>query len=157
MVRLPEYRQRVFDGQIAIEVETYIKALSEQKESESVELNVQINLVHFLVIIPPKIAISDHVGMIKIRTAIRVINRFKKLKSRPCWGNRLWACGYCVDTAGLDSDMIRKFVKRQEQKEKRPEQKELFGNETTGQLPFPLQRARRTSPSRGNSKSGPLV
>jgi putative transposase len=89
MVRVPKYRYRVFDGQIAIEVETCIKALSEQKEYEIVELNVQIDLVHFLVMVPPKISISDYVGMKKVRTAIRVFNRFKKLKSRPYWGNRL--------------------------------------------------------------------
>jgi len=41
-------------------------------------------------------------------------------------GNR--ARGYCVDTVGLDSDMIRKYVKYQERKEKRQEQKELFDN-----------------------------
>jgi REP element-mobilizing transposase RayT len=35
MVRVPGYRHRVLDGQIAIEVEMCIKALSEQKESEN--------------------------------------------------------------------------------------------------------------------------
>ena len=38
MVRVPRYRHRVLDGQIAIEVETCIKGFSEQKESEIVEL-----------------------------------------------------------------------------------------------------------------------
>jgi putative transposase len=76
--------------------------------------------------VPPKISISDYVGMIKGRTAIRVFNRFKKLKSKPYWGNKFWSRGYCVDTVGLDSDMIRKYVKYQERKEKRQEQKDLF-------------------------------
>jgi len=66
--------------------------------------------------VPPKISISDYVGMIKGRTAIRVFNRFKKLKSK----------SYCVDTVGLDSDMIRKYVKYQERKEQRQGQKGLF-------------------------------
>ena len=38
MVRVHKYRNRVFDGQIAIEVETCIKGFSEQNESEIVEL-----------------------------------------------------------------------------------------------------------------------
>ncbi len=78
--------------------------------------------------VPLKISISDYVGMIKGRTAIRVFDRFKKLKSKPYWGNRFWARGYCVDKEGLDSDMVRKYVKYQERKEKRTEQKELFDN-----------------------------
>ncbi len=63
--------------------------------------------------VPPKIAISDYLGMLKGRTAIRVFNKF-------------WSRGYCVDTVGLDSEMIRKYVKYQEQKERRFEQRDLF-------------------------------
>jgi putative transposase len=112
--------------QIGNEVSNCIRAFSEQKECEIVELNVQIDHVHLLVMVPPKISISDYVGMIKGRTAIRLFNRFKKLKTKPYWGNSFWAIGYCVDTVGLDSDMIRKYVRYQEQKEKLHEQKKMF-------------------------------
>lgn len=91
-----------------------------------IELNVQIDHVHMLVKVPPKISISDFMGIIKGRTAIRVFNKFKKLKNKPYWGNRFWARGCCVDTVGLDADMIRKYVKYQEQKEKQAEQRDLF-------------------------------
>ncbi|MDX9788720.1 MAG: hypothetical protein RBT11_18220 [Desulfobacterales bacterium] len=40
--------------------------------------------------------------------------------------NHLWAKGYCVDTVGLDADMIRKFVRYQEKKEQQVEQLQLF-------------------------------
>jgi len=40
------------------------------------------------------------------------------LKERPYWGNHFWAKGYCVDTVGVDAEMIRKYVKYQEEKEK---------------------------------------
>jgi REP element-mobilizing transposase RayT len=33
-------------------------------------------------------------------------------------GNHFWAKGYCVDTVDLDADMIRKYVRYQEEKEK---------------------------------------
>ncbi len=39
------------------------------------------------------------------------IIEFKRLKNKPYWGNKFWARGYCVDTVGLDSEMIRKYVK----------------------------------------------
>ena len=45
------------------------------------------------------------------------MSRFRKLKQKPCWGNHLWARGYRVDTAGLDVEMIRKYVRYQEKQE----------------------------------------
>ena len=126
LVWVPKYRYRVLNGDVGIEVQNCIRAFSEQKECKIIELNVQIDHVHLLVMVPPKISISDYMGMIKGRTAIRVFNKFKSLKSKPYWGNKFWSRGYCVDTVGLDSDMIRKYVKYQEQKERRVEQPNLF-------------------------------
>ena len=40
---------------------------------------------------------------------------------QPYWGNHFWAIGYCVDTVGLDTGMIRKDVKYQETKERESE------------------------------------
>jgi len=37
--------------------------------------------------VPPKISISDYMGIVKGRTAIRVFNRFRNLKKKPYWGN----------------------------------------------------------------------
>ncbi len=126
IVCVPKYRFRILNGEVGREVANCIRAFSEQKGCEIVELNVQIDHVHLLVKVPPKISISDFMGILKGRTAIRVFNKFKRLKSKPYWGNKFWARGYCVDTVGLDSEMIRKYVKYQEQKEKRTEQRDLF-------------------------------
>ena len=126
IVWVPKYRYKVLRGSIAVEVENCIRAFSEQKGCEVVELNVQPDHVHLLAMVPPKVSISDYVGILKGRSAIRVFNRFRKLKEKPYWGNKFWARGYCVDTVGLDAEMIQKYVKYQEKKEKVAEQRELF-------------------------------
>jgi putative transposase len=72
--------------------------------------------------IPPKISVSQYTGTIKGRTAIRILNKYKDLKQKPYWGNHFWSRGYCVDTVGLDREMIRKYIKYQEQKERKEEQ-----------------------------------
>ena len=126
IVWVPKYRFKILTGEVDKEVEICIRAFSEQKSCQVVELNVQVDHVHLLAMVPPKISISDYVGMLKGRTAIRVFNKFKRLKSKPYWGNRFWSRGYCVDTVGLNADMIRKYVKYQEKKEKRTEQRDLF-------------------------------
>jgi len=73
------------NGAIASEVGNFIRAFSEQKGCEIDELNIQIDHVHLLVMVPPKVSISGYVGTIKGRSAIRVFNRFKKLKDKPYW------------------------------------------------------------------------
>ena len=54
----PKYRFRILEGQIAKAVEGFIRAFSEQQECEIIELNVQPDHVHMLVMIPPKIVVS---------------------------------------------------------------------------------------------------
>ena len=126
IVWVPKYRFLILQGEIAREVANCIRAFSEQRHSQIVELSVQIDYVHLLAMVPPKVSISDYVGTVKGRTAIRVLNRFKQLKEKPYWGNHFWARGYCVDTVGLDAEMIRKYVKYQEAQERRAEQTRLF-------------------------------
>ncbi|MDF1550190.1 MAG: transposase, partial [Bacteroidales bacterium] len=67
--------------------------------------------------------VSDMMGILKGRTAIRIFGKFKQLKQQTYWGNHFWSKGYCVDTVGLNEEMIRKYVKYQEDKDKRDEKK----------------------------------
>ena len=125
IVWVPKYRYRILTGRVAEEVARCIRAFVEPQKSEVVELNVQLDHVHLLVLVPPKVAISDVVGTVKGRTAIRVFNQCRELKRRPYWGNRFWARGYCVDTVGLDETKIRASVQSQEKRERQAEQRGL--------------------------------
>jgi len=78
-----------------------------------------------LVKVPPKVSISQLVGTVKGKSALRVFSRFSYLKQKPYWGNHFWAKGYCVDTVGVDADLIRKYVKYQEKQEQRQVQMNL--------------------------------
>jgi putative transposase len=121
MVWVPKYRFKILTGSVGEEVRNCVRAFAEQMKSEIVELNVRPDHVHLLAMVPPKTSISDYVGTMKGRTAIRVFNKFRDLKQKPYWGNHFWSKGYCVDTVGLDEEMIRKYVKYQEEREQRQE------------------------------------
>ena len=121
IVWVPKYRFRILTGKVAEEVETCIRAFSEQQGCEVIEITVQVDHVHLLSLVPPKVSISGYVGTLKGRTAIRIFNKFRKLKQKPYWGNHFWARGYCVDTVGLDEGMVRKYIKYQEEKERQSE------------------------------------
>jgi len=86
---------------------------------EVIELNIQSDHVHMLVSMPPKESVSKLLGMLKGKTAIQIFRQFPHLKQRPYWGNHFWARGYCVDTVGLNEELIRKYVKYQEKEERR--------------------------------------
>ena len=120
-VWVPKYRYRILTGLVGQEVEKCILTFAERLGAEIVELNVQEDHVHLLAMVSPKVSISEFMGTVKGRTAIRVFNKFRHLKHRPYWGNSFWARGYCVDTVGLDAEKIRKYVKYQEEREKRSE------------------------------------
>ena len=83
IVWVPKYRYRILNDKIAEEVETCIRAFSEQQGCEIIELNIQADHVHLQVLVPAKVSISSYVGTVKGRTAIRVFNKFRKLKEKP--------------------------------------------------------------------------
>jgi REP-associated tyrosine transposase len=127
-VWVPKYRYRVLTGEIGAEVKNCIYVFSGQKKCEIVELNVQPDHVHLIVMIPPKLSLSKFMGLIKGRTAIRILGKFPSLKKNRYCGNHFWTKGYCVDTVGLDAEMICKYVKYQEEKERFYEQTSLNFN-----------------------------
>ncbi|WBA84045.1 IS200/IS605 family transposase [Endozoicomonas sp. GU-1] len=109
---------RVLTGVVKAEVHNCIQVFCSQLQCRVVELNIQNDHVHLLVKVPPKVSISQLVGTVKGRTALRLFTKFPYLKKKPYWGNHFWAKGYCVDTVGVDAEMIRKYVKYQEKKER---------------------------------------
>ena len=128
IVFCPKYRYRIFKDEVAEYTKQQIYRLCQQKELvEVLDLNVQPDHVHLVVSIPPKYAVSDFMGYVKGKMAIRLFNRYEKL-GRKYWGRHLWSRGYCVSTIGLDEEKVRKYVKWQEKKEKQLEatQRRLF-------------------------------
>ena len=64
IVFVPKYRYRILTGLVKTLVEHNIYAISEWKNVE-VQLNVQQNHVHLVCSVPPKISISDYMGILK--------------------------------------------------------------------------------------------
>ena len=128
IVFCPKYRYRVLRDEVAEYTRQQIYRLCKQKELvEVLELNVQVDHVHVVLSIPPKYAVSNLMGYLKGKLAMRLFQRYEQL-GRRYWGRHLWSKGYCVSTIGLDEDKIRKYVKWQVQQEKDLEavQRRLF-------------------------------
>ena len=87
---------------------------SEGLGCELVELNVQPDHVHLLIKMPRKVSVSQLMGTLKGKTALQVFRQFPYLKEKPYWRKK----GYCVDTVGVDEEMIGQYVKYQERRER---------------------------------------
>jgi putative transposase len=61
-------------------------------------------------------------GILKGKTAIKLFKSYPNMKKKPYWGNHFWARGYFVNTIGFNEEMIRRYVKYQENKERDEEQ-----------------------------------
>lgn len=114
----PKYRLRVLGGEVGEYARQQVYQLCRQKDGvEVLELNVQPDHVHLIMSIAPKYAISNEMGYLKGKLALRLFHQYEYLGKR-YWGRHLWARGYCVSTIGLDEDRIRKHVQWQEKREK---------------------------------------
>ena len=121
IVWVPKYRYRILTGEIGRQVESDIRMICEWKDVEIEALSVQPDHVHLMCSIPPRISVSDFMGILKGKTAIKMFKRNTELKRKPYWGNHFWARGYFVSTIGLDEDKIRRYVQYQEEEEKKNE------------------------------------
>ncbi|MEN6621384.1 MAG: IS200/IS605 family transposase, partial [Smithella sp.] len=70
IVWTPKYRYRILQGEVAKFVEEKIKVICDWKGVEILELNVRQDHVHMVVVIPPKVAISELMGLVKGKSAI---------------------------------------------------------------------------------------
>ena len=121
IVWCPKYRYRILKGEVAKFIEEKIRSICEWKSVEVLELSIQEDHIHIVIIIPPRISISELMGILKGKTAINIFKTYKGLKRKPYWGNHFWSRGYCVTTIGMDEEKIRRYVKYQEENEKREE------------------------------------
>ena len=81
--------------------------------------------VHMMISIPPKYAVAQVVGFIKGKSAIHIARTYLGRK-RNYVGQHFWARGYHVSTVGKDEDAIRKYIREQEQEDRRIDQLNLF-------------------------------
>ena len=81
--------------------------------------------VHMMISIPPKHAISQVIGYIKGKSVIH-ISRTYVGRERNYAGQNFWARGYFVSTVGRDEQVIRAYIRHQEQEDRRIDQQSLF-------------------------------
>ena len=125
IVWIPKYRKKVLYGQLRKHLGEVLRELARRKESMIVEGHLMADHVHMLIAIPPKFAVAQVVGFMKGKSAIHIARTYAG-KKQNFTGQNFWARGYYVSTAGRDEDVVREYIRRQEEEDKRLDQLNMF-------------------------------
>ncbi len=112
LVFITKYRQRSIYEKLRKKIGGIIRDLCRQKGVELHEGHAMPDHIHLLLSIPPKYSVSNTVGFIKGKSAIRIHREL--LGTKRMTGLSFWATGYCVSTVGLDGEMIKKYIQNQD-------------------------------------------
>lgn len=123
-VFIPKRRKKRIFGALRKHLGDIVHELAEHRESKIVEGHLMSDHVHMCISIPPKYAVAHVVAYIKGKSAIHIAYKFAGRK-RNFTGENIWACGDFVSTVGLDENMVRAYIRNQEQEDERYDQMKL--------------------------------
>ena len=119
IVWVTRYRRKI----LVKGIEAYFKeALKEVREFFPdwfiEEIGTDEDHVHLYMVIPPKYAVSKVVEVMKSISSKRMKEKFPHFLKKVYWdGGGIWSRGFFVSTAGINEDVIRKYVKYQGQED----------------------------------------
>ena len=125
VVFIPKRRRKTLYGQLRKHLGEVFRQLAVQKESRVEEGHLMQDHVHMMISIPPKYAVSQVIGYIKGKSAIHVARVYGERK-RNFVGQHFWARGYFVSTVGRDEAVIREYIRKQEEEDKRLDELDLW-------------------------------
>ncbi len=118
VVWIPKYRRKILNPGVRGYLEKlFPHLLREMAGVEIVELNIQVDHIHMLIIIPPKYSVSNVVGQLKGRTASYLRKKFSWLKKVYWKENIVWSPDYFVSTVGVDEVIIRNYIQHQKRQD----------------------------------------
>jgi putative transposase len=125
VVFIPKCRRKTLYGELRRHLGEIFRRLADQKESRIEEGHLQPDHVHMMIAIPPKYAVSQVIGYIKGKSAIHLARVYGERK-RNFVGQHFWARGFWVSTVGRDERVIREYIQKQEEEDKRLDQLNLW-------------------------------
>ncbi len=118
IVLVTRYRKKTFnDGIFAY----FDKKLAEVTEHYPLirfkTVNHDKDHIHFLVSIPPTMAVGKVIGIIKQNTSRELKQKFPFLK-KVYWGtDAVWSEGYFASTVGIDESVVQAYIEEQGKKD----------------------------------------
>ena len=115
IVFIPKYRRKVLYGDNRQKLLGIIKRLCRDIDVEIVEGAMCPDHIHISLRIPPRLSVAYVMGYLKGKSALKLFDENPGLRRLTGKDRTLWARGYYVSTVGINEDVIRKYIKEQEE------------------------------------------
>ena len=125
VVFIPKCRRKTLYGRLRKHLGDVLRELALRKECRVEEGHLMPDHVHMMLSIPPKYAVSQVVGYLKGKSAIHIARVYGERKCNFV-GQHFWARGYFVSTLGRDEEVIREYIQRQEEEDRRLDQMDML-------------------------------
>ena len=109
-VWVPKYRYHILIKEVKPRLKEILVGLCDWLDILIIEGAICSDHVHMYLSVPPKHSPSYVMKILKGKSAERLRKEFPELKKK-YWGMHLWARGYFVSTVGIDSEIIKQYVK----------------------------------------------
>jgi len=114
VVFTPKYRGKVLTSQkIKDELKRIFESLAKWKHWEIVELSIQDDHVHMVLVLTPRDSVSYAMQIIKGKSSAWIKKKIGRKHNIYHERTSLWARGYFVSTIGMDETIIRRYVRHQ--------------------------------------------
>jgi len=109
-----KYRRKILRDGFGEYVKKVVIGIDNQyPEIEIMEVNTDVDHIHILCSIPPKLSVSEVVKIIKAKTGLYMRKKFAFL-DKVYWGvGGIWSVGYFVSTVSVTEETIRKYIEMQ--------------------------------------------
>ena len=124
-VWIPKYRYQVLVKEIKPRLKEILVELCDWLDIDIIEGAIVSDHIHMYLSVPPKYSPSHVMKLLKGKSAEYLRRDFPELRKK-YWGLHIWARGYFVSTVGIDRDVIRRYVKEQQDNQIREEQLRLW-------------------------------
>ena len=120
LVFVTKYRRKILKEGMGKYLMAVIKNVARKyPDIQVLEMNTDLDHIHLLAIIPPRMAVSDAVRLLKANSARAMKQRFPFLSNMYEHENlSVWSDGYFVSTVGCDEATIQRYIQRQGQEDK---------------------------------------
>lgn len=125
VVFIPKNRRKAIYEGLRQTLGDVFRELAREKECKIEEGHLRNDHVHMLLSIPPKYSVANVVGFIKGKSAIYIARHYIGRK-RNFVGQHFWARGYFVSTVGRDEEVIRRYIRNQDNQDRAIDQQLLF-------------------------------
>lgn len=119
VVWTPRYRRKLFVPgvkQYAEKLLAHLEGLDE--DIEVIRVNVQLDHVHLVIVIPPRVSVAEVMQFLKSQTGKLLKARFPFLRQAIYGREGIWSRGYCVSGIGLHEKEILAYVAYQDREDR---------------------------------------